>query len=436
MDEYEKVNIKKLEVRPIVQGEKITWNTLMSEHHYLGFKGLIGESIRYVAIIDNRWVGLVAWNWAALKNKYRESWIGWDDSLKSRRLRYVANNTRFLILPEIGRVKNLASKILALNLKRLSSDWEILHGHPIILAETFVDLSRFNGTCYIASGWIPLGESTGYSRNHKGYTYHGQPKMIFVREIKKNARKILSANFSHPAFQVNVVNRRGFQMLDINKLPIEGVGGLIDILKKIDDPRKNRGVRYDSVSILSLVICAVLSGARSFATISEWSNDLSKEAVKKLGFKRGKVPYESTIRRFVQKIDPQQVDLIIGKWLNSLIKEKELRGIAIDGKTLYGTKRNNDKPLHLLSAVLHEEGVVLNQKPVSYAVEEPDAVKPLLDEIDIAGSVVTTDALHTKIQTAQYLVEEKRADYLMTVKGNQPVFKSAIKSLPKEAFSP
>jgi len=92
----------------------------------------------YVAHHDNRWLALLGWGAAALKCKARDQWIGWTQALKLQRLALVANNSRFLILPDVN-VPNLASRVLALNLKRLSDDWLETHGHPIYLAETFVD---------------------------------------------------------------------------------------------------------------------------------------------------------------------------------------------------------------------------------------------------------------------------------------------------------
>lgn len=92
----------------------------------------------------------------------RDRWLGWPPVLQYQRLAFLANNGRFLILPEARR-PNLASRVLSLNLKRLSADWQAVHGHEVLLAETFVDPRRFTGACYRAANWLVLGQSRGFS---------------------------------------------------------------------------------------------------------------------------------------------------------------------------------------------------------------------------------------------------------------------------------
>jgi hypothetical protein len=102
----------------------------------------------------------------------------------------VANNVRFLILPWI-RIPHLASKVLALSLRRLSRDWQTLYAHPLYLAETFVDTSRFAGTCYQASNWIHVGQTQGSSKRGNRYFDHGQPKAIYLYLLHRNFRRKL-----------------------------------------------------------------------------------------------------------------------------------------------------------------------------------------------------------------------------------------------------
>ena len=114
---------------------------------------------------------------AAFKCGDRDRWIGWAPSEQFRRLRYIAHNQRFLIRPAT-RTPHLASRVLGLSLRRLSSDWVRQFNHPILLAETFVDPSRFTGTCYKAAGWTYLGETRGFGRNGGVYYAHGQKKRL------------------------------------------------------------------------------------------------------------------------------------------------------------------------------------------------------------------------------------------------------------------
>ena len=133
----------------------------------LGSRSWSGSPLRYVAEQGGRWLALRGWGAAAFKGGPRDAWIGWGKSQQWRRLRYIANNMRFLILPGERR-PNLASQILGANLRRLSGDWQAVFGHPIVLAETFVD-PDFQGTCYRAAGWQKLGKTQGYGRNGGRY---------------------------------------------------------------------------------------------------------------------------------------------------------------------------------------------------------------------------------------------------------------------------
>ena len=153
-----------VEVRLVSTFERERWKHLMISHHYLGFQRAFGEQVFYVATINGEWIGLVGWASAALKLQSRDCWIGWDAIAKKRRLNLIANNMRFLVLPG-WQVANLASRILALNLKRLSSDWQAIYGHPILVVETFVDAERFRGSCYRATGFRDIGLTRGFSRS-------------------------------------------------------------------------------------------------------------------------------------------------------------------------------------------------------------------------------------------------------------------------------
>jgi hypothetical protein len=425
------LNLDRLLVRPIRLDERPQWRALMRQEHYLGFQSVVGESMCYVATIDDRWVALVAWGAAALKNRYREEWIGWDAALKWRRLHLVSNNTRFLILPGI-RIKNLASKVLSANLRRLSRDWQERYGHPILLAETFVDVSRFAGTCYRASGWIPLGQTRGFARTGNGYQAHGKPKMLFVRPVHPHAQRMLGAAFSPPRIGHG---KETIPAMDVNQLPIEGNDGLIDLLKTITDPRKRRGVRHPLVCILAIATCACLAGARSFEAIAQWAEELSPEALKRLGCKRSRPPSEKCFRLTLQRLDAAEFDRRLSSWLvrHNILADK---GIALDGKTVRGAHDGDKAAPHLFAAVLHREGIIVAQQQVGEKTNEIPCVKPLLKDLDIEGAVVTADAMHTQKETARFLVEDKKAHYVFTVKDNQSTLRQDIADLGLEALPP
>ena len=125
--------------------ERIRWDRLMNQHHYLGFKRFAGRGVRYVFEWRGQWVGLAGWQSGAFKCRPRDQWIGWKRELQFTRMHLIANNTRFLILGAPGCFPNLASFALAAMVQRLSADWSAAYGHSLLLAETFVDPSKFCG---------------------------------------------------------------------------------------------------------------------------------------------------------------------------------------------------------------------------------------------------------------------------------------------------
>ncbi len=398
------------------------WDSLMKEHHYLGLNRMPGESLRYVAAAEGEWLALVGWSSAALKCSVRDQYIGWGAQEKLKRLIYVANNVRFLILPWISE-KNLASRILSLNTRRLSRDYERIYGHPVFLAETFVDFSRYKGTCYRASNWRCLGVTKGYSKNGRYYYENGNPKGVFVYPLAQDPVALLNADFL-PAGGVLMPEK---SRLALAALPVEG---LKEKIGQILDPRKRRGIRHPLVNILSLSVAAVLCGARSYIAIAEWASSLPKETLLRFGCKR-KAPSEPTVRRVLQKIDVETFDAAVGSWLMAFFPSHV--GIAIDGKTLRGS---GEKKVHLLSAVVHKEGIVLGQTRVDLKTNEITRVEPLFSGMDIEGAVVTGDALLAQKSIARHIVEGKKADYCFAVKDNQETLRQDIEALRMESFPP
>lgn len=183
-------DLDQLEVRPIAPEERLGWRLFMARYHYLGYRPPIGEHLLYAAFLDGELVALLGWAAAALRAPLRERYIGWDDATKRRQLHLVVNNVRFLLLPWV-QVKCLASKVLAANLRRLSADWERAYGHPVHLAETFVDTARFRGTCYRAANWTYLGQTAGRSKRGNAYLPNGAPKALYVYPLRRQACELL-----------------------------------------------------------------------------------------------------------------------------------------------------------------------------------------------------------------------------------------------------
>ena len=143
------------------------FNSLLAQHHYLGYQQPIGEHLKYLVVAGDRPVACFAWGSAPGALGLRDRFIGWSAEARRRHLRLLAANTRFLILPWV-QVPQLASHLLGHMAKRLSTDWERVYQHPIYWLETFIDPARFRGTCYRAANWIVLGRTTG--RGHRAAT--------------------------------------------------------------------------------------------------------------------------------------------------------------------------------------------------------------------------------------------------------------------------
>lgn len=164
----------------------------LARYHYLGHRGPVGENLVYLARDRHgRDVACLLFGAAAWKAAPRDQFIGWDDATRAKRLNWTTNNTRFLILPWV-RVPHLASHLLALVLRRLSADWQAKYGHPVYLVETFVDRSRFKGTCYRAANWTLVGQTQGRSRQDRDRTLQVPIKDVYLYPLRKDFRDILT----------------------------------------------------------------------------------------------------------------------------------------------------------------------------------------------------------------------------------------------------
>lgn len=219
-------------------------------------------------------------------------------------------------------------------------------------------------------------------------------------------------------------------------------GDLLAHLGTVADPRQRRGVRHQLTSLLAVAAAAVLAGARSFAAIGEWAADASQEVLAALGVRlcaragRHVAPDEATVRRALQAVDPDQLDAAVGAWLSA---RRPVAGsdttvkpaVAVDGKTVRGARDHadpGDRAPHLVSVVSHGDATVFGQRQVDEKSNEITAVQPLLAEVDLAGTVVTADALHTQRSLAEWLVTEKNAYYVFIVKANQPTLYQAVQT--------
>jgi len=419
---------------------------------------MVGETLRYVAVdADGEWVALVGFASPALSCGPRDRFIGWSQEIQMRRLRFIASNQRFCVLPA-GRRQNAASAVMSRTLRRLCADWVQSWGHPVLLVETFVDPSRHIGTCYGASSFLRLGETAGYGRRSGRYIAHGQIKHVYVRALHRRSVEVLAGSFDHPLLSTNP--RSSVAQIDFNTADLSS---LIERIETITDPRDPRGVRHDFASTLVLIACATLAGHKSLVALSEWCDSSSQEVLSRIGARISPSsglripPSYATIRRAGMAVDAEEFDLIINTWAAEQADRRsptpvrsdvadseigdgsddtvgtnnpdeddgtkpgaELVGVAVDGKAVRGAKRADGTQVQLLAALRHDTGMVIGQRNVENdKTNEILAFAPLLEPINLAGRVVTADAMHTQKNAAR-LVVAKKGHYIFGVKENQP----------------
>jgi hypothetical protein len=168
------------------------FNSLMEEHHYLRYEQPVGEHLKYLVWAQSRPVACVAWSSAPRHLGARDRYIGWSGEARRRNIRFIAYNTRFLILPWV-KVKHLASHILGRLAQQISADWRQMYGHPIYFLETFVDPERYRGTCYHAANWVRLGQTTGRGKASNSYVPNRSIKDVLGYPLTKHFRELLGA---------------------------------------------------------------------------------------------------------------------------------------------------------------------------------------------------------------------------------------------------
>ena len=182
---------------------------------------------------------------------------------------------------------------------------------------------------------------------------------------------------------------------------VPNAAGLLSVLDQVVDPRDRRGVRHGLVGVLAAGIAATVAGARSFAAIAEWLADQEASVTASLG-RADRLPVESTIRRLFARLDPDLLDAVVGAWFwtaTRLVNGR--RVITIDGKTVRGARAAGAAAPHLVAAFDHAACVVLGQVAVAAKTNEIPTVRTLLKVLDLAGAVLTLDAMHTQTDTAR-----------------------------------
>jgi len=369
--------LSRVSVRLITPEEKVRWDALICEKHYLGNAHLVGRQLRYVAELDGQWIALVGWNIAAYHLKGREAWIGWTMEQQLARRKFVVQNSRYLLLVDRGQYPNLASRVLGLCTGRLSQDWQAAFEHPVLVVESFVDPQRFSGSCYRAAGWQLVGPTKGFRRHHRDfYQADGHPKELWVRALHSKARQWLAAEGMPPRFA------RYEDPALYCPYSVKQYRSLWERMNSLQDVRRTKGRRHGQASTLTICALGTLCGARGTRAIADFASYLNQTQLRLLRAYRNprtreyEPPSEPTIRRMLQRVPATEFDTMVMAWM----KEHDphpLRRLAVDGKTVKGSRRADGRPVHLVAAVSPESlRLVAHRDKGAKGIEPDDSDKP------------------------------------------------------------
>ncbi|MGW4519376.1 ISAs1 family transposase [Streptomyces sp. NPDC004393] len=233
-------------------------------------------------------------------------------------------------------------------------------------------------------------------------------------------------------------------LVKLGPLDADRIADLRSYLDALPDPRSRRGRWYSLTAILLVCACAAVSGARSIDELAEWGERASSKELAALGIRRHllgwrRCPSPTTIGRVLQGLDGDALDQAVGAFLADRRRTTPMaqrpgtgprRVVAVDGKALKGSARLTSPRRHLLSAVTHRPVVTLAQVEVGAKTNETTHFRPLLAPLDLAGAVVTFDALHSVKANISWLVETKKAHYIAVIKTNQPIAHRQLAALP------
>ena len=350
-----RLDLKQICVRPVSASEEPRYRELMQQHHYLGDLAKIGHTLWYIATHGQEWVALLSFSASALKCAARDRWIGWDYRCQYGRLKLIANNSRFLILPN-WHLPNLGSKVLALCERRIEADWLEHFNQPLLLLETFVDPARYRGTVYRASNWECIGQTRGSRRIQGGYSErNGTPKLVFVRPLRRDTR----IQLSRPILSIHYRQESPKIMLST-----EHMSALPSYFKDIPDPRRTQGRRHPLPVVLAIAAGATLCGMDGYKAIAGWAKDLGSKARERFGCRIENrlrlVPSESIIRDVLVRVDPEALDRALQRWNADYGQADE--SLAIDGKTMCNAIDEQGRQTHIMSVVGHETAMCYTQK--------------------------------------------------------------------------
>lgn len=407
-----------LRVEPCPPNQVDWFETTMQARHCLGSAHPVGDYLRQ--IVRNclgEPVALLAWGPASYALKDRDLHISWDAHKRRTRLKLIVQNRRFALLTGKGAAPNLASQVLAASLRCLCEQWEQAHGYRPLMAESFTDPQKHEGTCYKASNWQPVGTTAGYSRHRADYYIpNDDPKCLWLYPLRPDAKKLLCAPTLPEPYA------RGLSPAPTGALPLNArqMDSLHELFARAKDPRgKNTTFRIRPV--LTIVAMALLAGRRDIAEITRFGNILSQPQRQAIGLPRQKntrfwrVPSYNVYYQLLRRMDNEAFASLLNEWMSQ--HAGTLPGaLAMDGKMI------RDQ-IGILTLASHEDGAphysaIYDKKEGTKRCEMKAAQAQLKALPQLDGKIITADALHCQKQTAE-LITAKGGDYVLQIKDNQ-----------------
>lgn len=406
---------------------------ILIEGHYLHSAKLVGEQLRYAVTWKGQWLAVASWSAAALHIKPRDRFIGWSEEQRRQRLPLVVNNSRLYVLPECH-YPNLVSRFMKLMLARLSSDWESNWGHPLALAESFVDPDEYRGTAYKVSGWSQLGPTRGWKRSAVDfYEKHGRPKQLWVRElVKKACVKLRAAQLPAqwaqvlPKVQPRCTAKAG------------EIASLMERLRKdLPEFRRKQSLAYPIAGMLALIAMAVLSGlTKGYEDLADYAATLSQGQLRALKFRldahtrRVRCPQRTSFQRVLTGVNAEILQRVLLLWQEQVLGPVQDHLVVLDGKKI------RHAHVESLNAV-DGTGRWLGSTRVKEGSNEIPAAREQLAKLDIVDKIVLADAAHTQVETAEQILYEQGGEYLLTVKKNQKgLFETMETLFTQQRFPP
>ena len=408
-----------MHVRTASAEEHDWFDQKLADQHYLGAGRSVGDYLRQIVEVRGAPVALLVWGPACYALKDRDRWIGWSANHRVERLKLIVQNRRFLVLSAKGTAPNLASQTMGAALRVLPAQWAERFGYRPLLAESFTDPEAYEGTCYKASNWQPVGTSAGYSRQRADfYVPNDRPKKLWLYAFTARSRDQLKAVVLPADCQAGGIAPPS------GVLPVTQpqMISLLELLRQAPDPRaKNTRLRIGPV--LAIVAMALLAGRRDIAEIARFAQTLRQAQRRELGLpkKSGtqafwQVPTYSVFYQVLTRLDSEAFAALLDPWLRAAAGSLPA-SLALDGKMI------RDR-IGLLTLAQHEDGApyavaVYDQKEGTPRCEQTVATALLKKMPALDGQTITADPLHCQKINAAVIVE-KGGEFLFQIKGNQP----------------